>query len=135
MNRIILLGRMTKEPEIKYTQTGKCVTIFTLAVDRPFKSQDGSKETDFISCQIWGKSAENLGNSVHKGQRLLIEGRLQIRSYDAKDGSKRYVAEVIADRFEYIERKADNNANTSTSNVGGMESFGTSVPFNDEIPF
>ena len=107
MNKIILLGRLTKDPEVRYTQSGKVVAQFTLAVDRPFAGANGQKEADFIPVVIWGKSAELVGNSLSKGQRALVEGRVQIRSYDANDGSKRWVTEVIADRFEYIERKAD----------------------------
>ena len=147
MNRIILLGRLTRDPEVRYTTTGKVVCQFTLAVDRPFANQDGQREADFIPVVIWGKQAETCGNSLTKGQRVLVEGRLQIRSYDAKDGSKRYVTEVIADRFEFIERKADSMAAHSnpapvrsnnpapSQNGGGMESFGSAVPFDEEIPF
>lgn len=148
MNRIILLGRLTRDPEVRYTQTGRVVCQFTLAVDRPFANQEGQREADFIPVVIWGKQAETCGNSLTKGQRVLVEGRLQVRSYDAKDGSKRYVSEVIADRFEFIERKADsmaahsnpsptrsNNNPAPSQNGGGMESFGSAVPFDEEIPF
>ena len=105
MNRIALLGRLTRDPEVKYTQTQKCVTSFTLAVDRPFKTEDGNKEADFIPVVVWGKAAELCGNSLQKGHRLLVEGRLQIRNFEGKDGQKRYVAEVIASNVEFIERK------------------------------
>lgn len=152
MNKIILLGRLTRDPEIKYTQTGACVAQFTLAVDRPVKNQDGEKEADFIQCVAWSKTAEVIGNHVHKGQRLLVEGRLQIRSYDAKDGSKRWVTEVIVNHGEFIERKEqqpaapqggyyDNGAQGGYYDGGtqaapqGMESFGSAVPFDEEIPF
>lgn len=144
MNRIILLGRTVKDAEVRYTQTGKVVASFTLAVDRPFTSQDGKKEADFINCQLWGKSAETFGNTVSKGQRVLVEGRLQIRSYDAKDGSKRWITEVVCDRFEYVERRdtqttqqsAPQAAQKQTAPMGGsMESFGSTVPFDEEIPF
>ena len=84
MNKVILMGRLTKDPDVKYTQTGKVVTQFTLAVDRPFTNQEGQREADFIPVVIWGKIAELCGNSLTKGQRALVEGRLQIRSYDAK---------------------------------------------------
>ena len=107
MNKVILMGRLTRDPEVRYTQTGKVVCQFTLAVDRPFANQEGQREADFIPVVIWGKQAETCGNSLTKGQRALVEGRLQIRSYDGKDGNKRWITEVIADRFEFIERKAD----------------------------
>lgn len=139
MNKVILLGRLTRDPEVRYTQTGKVVCQFTLAVDRPFGNQEGQREADFIPVVIWGKQAETCGNSLSKGQRVLIEGRLQVRSYDAKDGTKRYVTEVIADRFEFIERKGDAAAHGGSTSPaaesGSMESFGSAVPFDEEIPF
>ena len=144
MNRIILLGRLTRDPEVRYTNTGKCVCQFTVAVDRPFANQEGQKEADFIPVNIWGKQGEVCGNSLTKGQRVLVEGRLQIRSYDGKDGIKRTVAEVVADRFEFIERKGDFAARSSApaaahqapAQGGDMESFGQAVPFSDEeVPF
>lgn len=142
MNRIILLGRLTKDPEVRYTNTGKVVCQFTLAVDRPFANQEGQREADFIPVVIWGKQAETCGNSLTKGQRALVEGRLQIRSYDGKDGNKHWITEVIADRFEFIERKADFAGRSSApaapktpAQSGGMESFGQAVPFDEEIPF
>ena len=142
MNRIILLGRLTKDPEVRYTNTGKVVCQFTLAVDRPFANQEGQREADFIPVVIWGKQAETCGNSLTKGQRALVEGRLQIRSYDGKDGNKHWVTEVIADRFEFIERKSDFAGRTSAPVApkapvqgGSMESFGQAVPFDEEIPF
>lgn len=113
MNRSFLLGRLVKDPEVRTTPSGKAVAQFTLAVDRPFNNAEGQKEADFIPCVIWGKSAETIGATVRKGQRVMVEGRIQVRSYDAKDGTKRYVTEVICDRFEYIERK-DSGANNSS---------------------
>ena len=142
MNKIILLGRLTRDPEVRYTPSGKVVCQFTLAVDRPFANQEGQREADFIPVVLWGKQAEVCGNSLTKGQRALVEGRLQVRSYDAKDGSKRYVSEVIAFNFEFIERKSDaeaahrmNNASKDSSHEGTMDSFGSAVSFNEEIPF
>lgn len=142
MNKVILLGRLTKDPDIRYTQSGKTVASFTLAVDRPFANQDGQREADFINCVLWGKSAENLGNTVSKGQKIAVEGRLQIRSYDAKDGSKRWLTEVICERFEYVERKTDSSgskgqqsASKGQQQQSHMEDFGSAVPFDEEIPF
>ncbi len=127
MNNIVLLGRLTKDADIRSTQSGKVVASFTLAVDRPY-TQNGKREADFIACQIWGKSAEVLGKSVHKGQRILLEGRLQIRQYTDKNGNKRTAAEVVAERFEFIERKEQTEPQ-------GMETFGQQMPFDEEIPF
>lgn len=144
MNKIILLGRLTRDTEIRYTQTGACVAQFTLAVDRPY-TKDGQKEADFITCVAWGKTAETIGNYVHKGQRLLVEGRLQIRSYDAKDGSKRWVTEVIVNHGEFIERKEQQQAapaqqggyygNEVQQPAGDFSNMGQQVPFDEEIPF
>ena len=127
MNNIVLLGRLTKDADIRSTQSGKVVASFTLAVDRPY-TQNGKREVDFIACQIWGKSAEVLGKSVHRGQRILLEGRLQLRQYTDKNGNKRTAAEVVADRFEFIERKEQTESQ-------GMENFGQQMPFDEEIPF
>jgi single-strand DNA-binding protein len=132
MNKSILLGRIVKDPEVRYAQSGKCVTQFTLAVDRPFKDAQGNKETDFIPVVLWGKTAELVGNSCQKGHRLLVDGRLQTRSYDAKDGTKRWVTEVIANSVEFIERKAD--AAASAGDKGGFESFGQAEDLSN-IPF
>lgn len=134
MNKIILLGRLVKDAEIKYTEGGKVVAVFTLAVDRPFAGQNGKREADFINCQLWGKSAETLGNTVTKGQRVLVDGRLQIRSYTAKDGSKRYATEVVCNNFEYIERKADGDKLNTNSAENGFENMGQQM-FSEDIPF
>ena len=132
MNTITLLGRLTKNPEARYTSTGKAVTLFTLAVNRPYTNSDGQREADFINCQAWGKTAEVIGNHVSKGDRLLAEGRLQIRSYTDKEGVKRYATEVIVNRVEFIEQKKDSNVKTEAS---PMDDFG-SVDFEqDSIPF
>lgn len=133
MNKVVAMGRLTKDPEVKYTQTGKVVTQFTLAVDRPFKTPDGQKEADFIPVVVWGKPAELVGNSCQKGHRLLVDGRLQIRSYDAKDGTKRWVTEIIANSVEFIERRSDTAKPTDEKSE--MEAFGPAVPFDEEISF
>lgn len=127
MNTITLLGRLTKNPEARYTSTGKAVTLFTLAVNRLYSNSDGQREADFINCQTWGKTAEVVGNHVSKGDRLLVEGRLQIRSYTDKEGTKRYVTEVVVGRVEFIENK---NKNAGESN---MQSFGQYVDENGKI--
>ena len=126
MNKIVLLGRLTKDVEIRYTPSQKVVASIVLAVDRPFSGE--KKEADFIPVVVWGKSAELIGNSCQKGHRLLVEGRLQIRNFEAKDGTKRYVAEVIANSFEFIERKSD----VQPKQMAGM---GKEVPFDEEVDF
>ena len=127
MNKIVLLGRLTKDPKVKVTSTGKTTTSFSLAVDRPFSGKDGQKEVDFINIVAWNKTAEVVGNNVSKGQRLLVEGRLQIRKYLDEQGQNRAVSEVIADRVEFIERK-EKNAHTQNSAAGDrFESMGHDV--------
>lgn len=133
MNKVVLLGRLTKDPDVKYTQTGKVVCQFTLAVDRPFKDANGNKEADFIPVVLWGKPAELVGNSCQKGHRLLVDGRLQIRSYDAKDGGKRWVTEIIANGVEFVERKSDKGG--TSGDKSEFEQFGHAVPFDEDIPF
>jgi len=132
MNKVFLLGRLVRDLEIRTTQSGKMVTSFTLAVDR----FAGSKETDFISVVTWEKLAENCGNSLAKGQRALVEGRLQIRSYDGKDGQKRWVTEIIAQSVEFLERRTTTGP-ASDSNVShdAASQFGHDVAPDDEIPF
>lgn len=127
MNKAILLGRLTKDPEIKYTQSGKAVASFTLAVDRR-KSASGEKQADFISCVAWEKTAETIGNYCGRGQQIAVEGRIQSRSYDAQDGSKRYVTEVVVQSMEFCGRRSD-NAGNGTSAAGSMEPAGEEIPF------
>lgn len=113
MNKVLLIGRMTKDPETRYTQSGTAVATFTLAVDRRFK-KDGQPSADFISCVAWNKLAEVIANNLVKGRKVGIEGRLQVRSYDAQDGSKRYVTEVIVDELDFCDSKATANKPTNT---------------------
>lgn len=144
MNRIILLGRLVRDPEVKVTATQKTVCTFRLAVDRPFASKNGQREADFIPIQTWNKTAELCGNWLGKGNRVLVEGRLQTRSYDGKDGNKHYMTEVIANRVEFIERKGTGSpsnsgpqqtGNRAAAQPQGFESMGDVVSENqfDEI--
>ena len=147
MNKIIIMGRVTKQVDVRYTPSQKVVCFFTLAVDRPFLNQEGKREADFIPVVVWGKAAELCGNSLAKGHRILVEGRLQIRSYDGKDGNRHWVTEVIANSVEFVERKAD-SANRHIAPAGDMgaapragaaksdmSGLGTSVPFDEDVPF
>ena len=103
MNKVTLIGRLTKDPELKYTAgAGTSVTTLTLAVDRRF-TKDGQKEADFIPVVIWGKQAESTAPYVSKGKLVGVAGRIPTRSYDAKDGTKRYVTEVIAEEVQFLE--------------------------------
>lgn len=107
LNRIALIGRLTADPALRFTPNGVAVCTFTLAVDRPFKNQQGERETDFIEIVVWRKLAEITANNLNKGRLVAVDGRLQIRSYEAKAGSKRKAAEVIADTIEYLDWPKD----------------------------
>lgn len=131
MNKVILAGRLVRDPEVRYTQTGKAVASFTLAVNRRFSNSDAQQTADFIPIVVWDKLAEVCGNNLVKGSQVLIEGRIQIRSYDAQDGSKRYVTEVIAHEIEFMGSKPINNVQTPPQ----AKSFGSEVPCDEEIPF
>lgn len=131
MNCIILSGRLTKDPEVRYTQTGKVVATFTLAVNRPF-AKEGEPKADFFNCQVWGKQAEALGNYIHKGDPLLVEGRLQIRQYTDKTNAKRWITEIICDRTEFLP-KGSSKGEAVQQQAQGFESMGQ--PVNEEIPF
>lgn len=140
MNKVVLIGRLTKDPELKYTPgSGTAVTTITLAVDRRF-SKDGQREADFIPVVIWGKSAESTAQYMGKGKLLGVSGRIQTRSYEAKDGGRRYVTEVVAEEIKFLEWGSKNQSNDESSsdnnNQGYESSFGDMTPIDDgDIPF
>lgn len=108
MNRVVLVGRLTKDPELRFTPgAGKAVATFTLAVNRRFKSP-GQPEADFIPIVVWGRQAENTANYVSKGRLIGVSGAIHTRSYEAKDGTRRYVTEVVADEVQFLESKNSN---------------------------
>ena len=131
MNKVILIGRLVKDPEMRYTQSGKGVCSFTLAVDRRF-SKEGQQTADFIPIVAWNKLAEICGNNLVKGRRISVEGRMQVRNYDAQDGTKRYVTEVIADEVEFLDSRKDGQSKPEQQ---GKSSFdGANIP-DEEITF
>jgi|SRR5690625_535223 len=103
------VGRLTRDPELRYTQNGKAVANFTIAVNRPFKNAQGEQEADFINCNAWGKQAENLANYMKKGSQIGITGRINTRSYENQEGKRIYVTEVVADQVAFLEPKNQNN--------------------------
>lgn len=122
INNLTLVGRLTKDPELKYTGNGTAVATFTLAVNRNFTNQSGEREADFINCVIWRKPAETLANYAKKGVLIGVTGRIQTRSYDNQQGHKVYVTEVIADNFQLLEsKKADSSQNTQGSGVSNSQ--------------
>ncbi len=113
MNKILLIGRLTKDPELRYVPSGEPVANFSLAVDRPFKNSQGERETDFVDIVAWRKSAELASQYLTKGRLVAIEGRLQIRSYETQDGQKRKAAEVVADRIEFLGKAPEKTEESS----------------------
>ena len=118
MNEIILSGRLVKDPEVRYTQTQKVVTLFSLAVSREVKNEQGNYDADFFNCVAWGKTAELMGNTLKKGARVLVTGRVQIRNYES-NGERKYITEVIINKFEYLDKKE----------AKAMADMGEEVPF------
>ncbi len=132
MNKVVLIGRLTKDPELKFTPgTGTAVATFTVAVDRRF-SKDGQREADFIPVVVWGKQAESTANYMSKGKLIGISGRIQTRSYDAKDGSKRYVTEVVAEEVQFLEWGAGNRPAGASFSGANSDDFGRTQGFNEE---
>lgn len=110
MNKAILIGRLTRDPEVRYTQSNRAVAQFTLAIDRPFTNQEtGQREADFLNIVIWDKPAENVGKYTHKGSQVAVEGRIQSRSYENDKGEKKYVTEIIASRVQFLDSKKDDS--------------------------
>jgi single-strand DNA-binding protein len=134
MNKVIILGRLTRDPEVRYTQTGKAVTSFTVAVDTGFGE---NKHTDFIPVIVWEKLAETCGNNLGKGRRVLVEGRLQIRDYE-KDGQKRRAADVIGQTVEFLDSKQPgekSNSALSEKEEYDVTSLGTEIYPDEENYF
>lgn len=109
MNSICLVGRLTKDVDLRYTQSNVAVATFTLAVNRTFKNENGERETDFINCVMWRQQAEHLANWAKKGALIGITGRIQTRSYDNQQGQRVYVTEVVAEQFQLLESKGQGN--------------------------
>lgn len=140
MNKVILIGRLVRDPELRTTSSGLANTVFTLAVNRNFSNQQGTREADFISCVTWRKQAENVAKYCTKGSQVAVDGRIQTRSYDHQDGTKRYVTEVVCDNVTFLgSRSANENSfgtegfnndaqnfgNTQTNNFGGSSDIVT----------
>jgi len=124
LNRVILIGRLTRDPELRYTPAGVAVTQFTLAVDRPFTNQQTrEREADFIPVVTWRQLAETCANYLRKGRLAAVEGRIQVRSYDNNEGRKVYVTEVIADNVRFLE-SANSAANREEFGSGGGSAGG-----------
>ncbi len=112
MNKVILVGRLTRDPEVRTMPTGNTVASFTLAINRNFKNKEGNIDADFINVSVFGRQAENVGKYVTKGSQLGVDGRIQTRSYEAQDGTKRYVTEVIAESVEFMSSSRRDDSST-----------------------
>ncbi|EIW14288.1 single-stranded DNA-binding protein [Lactiplantibacillus pentosus] len=118
INRSVLVGRLTRDPELRYTNGGAAVATFTIAVNRQFTNQNGEREADFISCVIWRKAAENFTNFTHKGSLIGIDGHIQTRNYENQQGTRIYVTEVVVDNFSLLESRAESEHHQSANNNG-----------------
>ncbi|MDC2866790.1 single-stranded DNA-binding protein [Bacillus sp. CGMCC 1.60114] len=133
MNRVILVGRLTKDPDLRYTPNGVAVATFTLAVNRAFTNQQGEREADFINCVIWRKQAENVANYLKKGSLAGVDGRLQTRNYDGQDGKRVYVTEVLAENVQFLEPRNSGGEQRGSFNQqpsgAGFGNQGSQNPF------
>ena len=137
MNHFVGIGRLTRDPEVRYTQSGKACARFTLAIDRR-KSSDGNQQADFIPCVAWEKTAEVISQYTGKGRKIAVEGRIQTRSYDAKDGTKRYATEVVVQSMEFCDSKGGGqNASTSPAAPPEQQGMfdGSRAVADSDIPF
>ncbi|RRJ54991.1 single-stranded DNA-binding protein [Paenibacillus oralis] len=142
LNRVVLIGRLTKDPELRYTPSGVAVTQFTLAVDRPF-TNGGQREADFIPIVSWRQLAETCANYLRKGRLTAVEGRIQVRNYENNEGRRVYVTEVIADNVRFLEsQNSGNSARRDDAPPQGRygggysgEGYGSSVGNNQDDPF
>lgn len=137
INNVTLVGRLTRDPELRYTPSNIAITTFNMAVNRNFKNQAGDREADFINCMIWRQQAENLASWAKKGALIGITGRIQTRSYDNQQGQRIYVTEVVAETFQLLEKR-DNSANQSNIEDQMPASFVVTNPLDisdDDFPF
>lgn len=138
LNRVVLVGRLTRDPDLRYTGSGTAVANFNLAVNRPFKTKDGEQEADFINCVVWRKTAENLANYMSKGSMIGVDGRIQTRSYEGNDGKTVYVTEVVAESIQFLESRGNKqegqaNAQSQQNNYQGpQQTQQQSNPFQNE---
>lgn len=155
MNKALLVGRLTKDPELRTTPGGMAVTRFTIAISEPFTNKNGERETNFINCSAFGRQADNISKYCHKGSMVSAEGRIRTSSYDAQDGTKRYTTEVVCDRVNFLSPKgssdsgdmtADFNVSENSNSMDNMEtadlsedpfkSFGEEITLSsDDLPF
>lgn len=147
LNKAILIGRLTRDPEVRYTTSNRAVAQFTIAIDRPFTNQSsGQRDADFINVVAWDKTGENVGKYLTKGRLCAVEGRIQTRNYENDEGRKVYITEIIASNVQFLERKQDNNGfenmpeppmqESKSEEKDPFEAFGQAVEIDDsDLPF
>lgn len=139
INNVVVVGRLTRAVDLRYTSNGTAYASFTLAVDRDFKNQNGERETDFINCVMWRKPAENLANYTKKGSLIGVSGRIQTRNYENEKGQRVYVTEVLAEKFSFLEsiKKDDDGvlSNWGTNTLGVNKNQNSSGNFANNDPF
>lgn len=135
MNKVVLIGRLTRDPELRTIANGTATTSFSIAVNRQFTNQNGEREADFINCVAWRRQAENIAKYCTKGSQVAVEGRIQTRSYDAQDGTKRYVTEVIADNVEFLGSRNASSSDSYQDNSQPMSSSDITTTDISEDPF
>ncbi|WP_457951575.1 single-stranded DNA-binding protein [Lactiplantibacillus pentosus] len=131
INRTILVGRLTRDPELRYTNGGAAVATFTIAVNRQFTNQNGEREADFISCVIWRKAAENFANFTHKGSLVGIDGRIQTRNYENQQGVRVYVTEVVVENFSLLESRAESERHQA-ANGGSNNNYNNNSGYSNQ---
>ncbi|MCP8617220.1 single-stranded DNA-binding protein [Salirhabdus salicampi] len=134
LNRVVLVGRLTKDPDLRYTPNGVAVANFTVAVNRPFSNQQGNREADFINCVVWRRAAENLANFMKKGSLIGVDGRIQTRSFEGQEGRRVFVTEVVADTIQFLESKGSPQGGSGST--GNSSNYDTGNNNNrDDDPF
>ena len=137
INRVVLVGRLTKDPELRYTPSGVPMARFTIAVNRTFSSQSGEREADFIGCIAWRKQAENLANFMRKGSLIGVEGRIQTGSFEGQDGKRVYTTDVVADSVQFLEPRGGANVSQGAPSQqygGGGQNYGGQPSYNQPNP-
>ncbi|MFZ5823758.1 MAG: single-stranded DNA-binding protein [Bacillota bacterium] len=138
LNSVVLIGRLTKDPELRYTQSGKAVATLRLAVDRGTTNPQGEKETDFIDVVVWERQAETVANYLQKGRLVAVQGRLQIRQYETQEGQRREKAEIVASTVRFLDSGRDQGGERPMGGSPRRESgMGSELTFNDDddVPF
>src|SRR5690625_2393902 len=123
MNRVVLAGRLTKDPELRYTPNGNAVANFTIAINRPYRNQQGEQEADFINCVAWRSQAENLANYMRKGSLIGVDGKLQSRSYENQEGRRVFVTEVLAESITFLEPRGSSQPRSDTGGYAQNDSY------------